>query len=102
MIPETTRAGIEVISREELIARVYGLSNRVRDLEETLRMKQMPMTSNNSSPPPKASTPGDAAQKGGCQKGTSKTRAWTELAGMGVPCQIWRMPCERHPATDRL
>jgi len=50
MIPE--KASIEELSREELIALLYELTNRVRELEEQLRLKKAPTTSKNSSQPP--------------------------------------------------
>jgi transposase len=52
MIPEKAKAGIEELTREELIALVYELLDRVHDLEEKLRLKQTPTTSKNSSQPP--------------------------------------------------
>ena len=50
MIPEMAK--IKELSREELIALLYELTNRVRELEEKLRLKQTPTTSKNSSQPP--------------------------------------------------
>jgi hypothetical protein len=52
MIPETVKRPIAELSREELIALLYELTNRVRELEEQLRLKQTPTTSKNSSQPP--------------------------------------------------
>jgi transposase len=52
MIPEKAKASIEELSREELIALLYELMNRVHELEEQLRLKKMPTTSKNSSQPP--------------------------------------------------
>lgn len=52
MIPEMAKARIEELSREELIARLYELMNRVHELEEKLRLKKTPTTSKNSSQPP--------------------------------------------------
>ena len=52
MIPETVKTPIEELSREELIALLYELTNRVHELEEKLRLKQTPTTSKNSSQPP--------------------------------------------------
>jgi len=43
---------IEELSREELIARLYELMNRVHELEEKLRLKKATTTSKNSSQPP--------------------------------------------------
>ena len=40
------------LTREELIALVHELTNRVRELEEKLRLKQTPTTSKNFSQPP--------------------------------------------------
>lgn len=50
MIPE--KAQIEELSREELIAHLYELMNRIHDLEEQLRLKKTVTTSKNSSQPP--------------------------------------------------
>jgi transposase len=52
MIPETAKARIEELSREELITLLYELMNRVDELEGQLRLKQTPTTSKNSSQPP--------------------------------------------------
>jgi hypothetical protein len=52
MIPEKEKAGLEDLSREELIALIQGLMGKIHDLEEKLRLKQMPTTSKNSSQPP--------------------------------------------------
>lgn len=52
MIPEKAKAGIEELSREELIALVYELLGKLREVEEKLRWKQTPTTSKNSSQPP--------------------------------------------------
>ena len=52
MIPETVKTPTAELTREELIALVYELTNRVRELEEKLRLKQTPTTSKNSSQPP--------------------------------------------------
>ena len=45
-------ARIEELSREELIALLYELMDKIHGLEEKLRLKQMPTTSKNSSQPP--------------------------------------------------
>ena len=53
MIPETVKRSTAELTREELIALVNELTNRVRELEEKLRLKQTPPpTSKNSSQPP--------------------------------------------------
>lgn len=52
MIPEQAKAGIEELSREELIALINELLGKIDALEETLRLKQTPTTSKNSSQPP--------------------------------------------------
>jgi len=52
MIPEKAKAGIEELTREELIALVYELLGRLNEVEEKLRLKQTPTTSKNSSQPP--------------------------------------------------
>jgi transposase len=52
MIPETVKRPIAELSREELIALLHELTNRVCELEEQLRLKQTPTTSKNSSQPP--------------------------------------------------
>ena len=46
------KARIEGLSREELLALIYELLGKIRDLEEKLRLKQTPTTSQNSSQPP--------------------------------------------------
>ena len=50
MIPEKVR--VEELSREELQALVFELMNKVRELEEQLRIKRTPPNSKNSSQPP--------------------------------------------------
>jgi transposase len=52
MMPETVKTATIELTREELIALVNELTNRVRELEEQLRLKQTPTTSKNSSQPP--------------------------------------------------
>jgi transposase len=52
MIPEKAKTSIEELLREELIGLLYELTNRVRELEEQLRLKKTPTTSKNSSQPP--------------------------------------------------
>ena len=52
MIPETAKARIEELSREELIALLYELLNKIHNLEEQLRLKKTVTTSKNSSQPP--------------------------------------------------
>jgi transposase len=52
MIPETVKTPLEELSREELIALLYEMMNRVHELEEKLRLKQTPTNSKNSSQPP--------------------------------------------------
>jgi len=52
MIPEMAKARIEELSREELIALLYELMDKVHALEGQLRLKQTPTTSKNSSQPP--------------------------------------------------
>jgi transposase len=52
MILEKTKSWIEELSREELMALVYELMNKVHELEEKLRIKQTPPNSKNSSQPP--------------------------------------------------
>ena len=52
MIAEMAKARLEELTREELIARLYELMNRVHELEEKLRLKTTPTTSKNSSQPP--------------------------------------------------
>lgn len=44
MIPETVKTPIEKLTREELIALLYELTNRVRELEEKLHLKNTPTT----------------------------------------------------------
>lgn len=52
MIPETAKARIEELTREELIALLYELMEKNQKLEEKLRLKKTPTTSKNSSQPP--------------------------------------------------
>ena len=52
MILEKVKAGLEELSREELIALIHELMGKVQDLEEKMRLKQTPTTSKNSSQPP--------------------------------------------------
>lgn len=52
MIPEKAKAGIEELTRDELIALVNELLDRLRAVEEKLQLKQTPTTSKNSSQPP--------------------------------------------------
>ncbi len=70
MIPEMAKARIEELSREELIARLYELMNKVHELEEKLRLKQKPTTSKNSSQPPSRDfKPGKKKRKRNRKKG---------------------------------
>ncbi|MGE5375504.1 MAG: IS66 family transposase [Bacteroidota bacterium] len=52
MIPEKAKAGIEELTRDELIALVNELLDRLSAVEEKLQLKQTPTTSKNSSQPP--------------------------------------------------
>ena len=52
MISEKAKAGIEALSREELLAMIYELLGKVHALEEKLRLKHTVTTSKNSSQPP--------------------------------------------------
>lgn len=52
MIPEKAKARIEELSREEMIAVIYELMEKIQGLEEQLRVKQTPTSSRNSSQPP--------------------------------------------------
>jgi len=52
MIPEMAKTKIEELTREELIEMLIESMNRIRELEEKLRLKQTPTTSKNSSQPP--------------------------------------------------
>lgn len=63
MIPEMAKAGIEELSREELIVRLYELMNRVRELEEELHLKKAPTTSQNSSQPPSRDFKGEKKKR---------------------------------------
>jgi hypothetical protein len=67
MIPEKAKASIEELSREELIALLYELMNRVHELEEQLRLKKTPTTSKNSSQPPSRDFTAQEKQKEGRQ-----------------------------------
>ncbi|MGH9877846.1 MAG: IS66 family transposase [Nitrososphaerales archaeon] len=62
MIPETAKLKIEELSREELIALIYEMMDKIHELEaELVRLKQPPMTSQNSSQPPSRDFKGDQA-----------------------------------------
>lgn len=63
MIPEKAKAGIEELTREELIALVYELLGRLSDVEEKLRLKQTPTTSKNSSQPPARDIKGEKKKR---------------------------------------
>jgi transposase len=63
MIPEKAKASIEDLSREELVALLYELTNRVRELEEQLRSKKAPTTSKNSSQPPSRDFKGEKKKR---------------------------------------
>jgi hypothetical protein len=45
MIAEKTKARMEELPREELIAVIYELMDKIQGLEEQLRAKQTPTTS---------------------------------------------------------
>lgn len=57
------KASIEELSREELIALLYELTKRVRELEEQLRLKKTPTTSKNSSQPPSRDYKGEKKKR---------------------------------------
>jgi len=63
MIPEMTKTRIEELSREELIALLDELMNKVRDLEEQLRLKKTVTTSKNSSQPPSRDFKGEKKKR---------------------------------------
>lgn len=63
MIPEMAKVQIEELSREELIALLYELMNRVHELEEQLRLKKAPTTSKNSSQPPSRDFKGEKTKR---------------------------------------
>ncbi len=63
MISEKAKTSFEDLSREELIAMLYKLTNRVRELEEQLRLKKMPTTSKNSSQPPSRDFKGEKKKR---------------------------------------
>src|SRR3989337_1595201 len=63
MIPETAKARIEELSREELIALLYELMDRVHELEEQLRLKKAPTSSKNSSQPPSRDFKGEKQKR---------------------------------------
>src|SRR3970040_2578105 len=63
MIPEMATARIEELTREELIARLYELLDRVHELEEKLRLKKTPTTSKNSSQPPSRDFKGEKKKR---------------------------------------
>ena len=82
MIPETTKARIEELSREELIALLYELMNKIHELEEQVRLKKMPTTSQNSSQPPSRDFKSEKKKrnkKKGAKFGHEKLeRAWVD------------------------
>jgi len=84
MIPEMVKRPIAELTREELIALLHELTNRVRELEEQLRLKQTPTTSKNSSQPPSRDFKSEKkkrkrSKKQGAKKGHEKLeRAWVD------------------------
>ena len=62
MIPEMAKARIEELSREELIALLYKLMNRIHELEEQLRLKK-PTSSKSSSQPPSRDFKGEKKKR---------------------------------------
>ena len=84
MIPEMAKARIEELSREELIALLYELMNKIHELEGQLRLKQTPTTSKNSSQPPSRDFKGEKKKrqrnrKKGAKFGHEKLeRAWVD------------------------
>jgi len=63
MIPETAKARIEELSREELIVLLYELMDRVHELEEQLRLEKTPTSSQNSSQPPSRDFKGEKKKR---------------------------------------
>ena len=86
MIPEKAKTSIEDLSREELIALLYELTNRVRELEEQLRLKKVPTTSKNSSQPPSRDFKGEKKKR---QRNRKKG------AKIGHTCTVPQVRCEK-------
>ena len=90
MIPETVKRPIEELSREELIALLYELTNRVHELEEKLRLKQTPTTSKNSSQPPSRDFKGEKKKrKRNKKKGTKLGHEKLERVLVDNPSKVF-------------
>jgi transposase len=80
---------IEELSREELIARLYELLDRIHALEEKLRMKQTPTTSQNSSQPPSRDFKGEKKRKRNRKKGAKAGHEKQERALVDNPDKVF-------------
>lgn len=90
MIPETAKARIEELSREELIALLYKLMNRVHELVEQLRLKKTPTSSKNSSQPPSRDfKPEKKQRKRNRKKGAKFGHEKLERALMDNPSKVF-------------
>ena len=90
MIPETVKRPIVELSQEELIALVYELTNRVRELEDLLRLKQTPTTSKNSSQPPSRDfKPEKKKRKRSKKKGAKKGHEKLERVLVDNPSKVF-------------
>ena len=90
MIPETVKRPIEELAREELIALLYELTNRVHELEEQLRLKQTPTTSKNSSQPPSRDfKSGKKKRKRSKKKGAKNGHEKLERALVDNPSKVF-------------
>ena len=90
MIPEMAKARIEELSREELIALLYELMNKVHDLEEELRLKKTVTTSKNSSQPPSRDFKGEKKKrKRNRRKGAKPGHEKLERALVDNPSKVF-------------
>jgi len=84
MIPEKAKTSIEDLSREELIVVLHELTNRVRELEEQLRLKKTPTTSKNSSQPPSRDFKGEKKKRQRNRKKGAKFGHENQERALGV------------------
>jgi transposase len=102
MLPEKVR--VEELSREDLQALVLQLMDRVRELEEQLRVKRRPPNSKNSSQPPSRDFKSDKKKRRRRRRGAKSGHAKQErelvekpdkvidaLAENGATCQVIRL-----------
>ena len=90
MIPEMAKAKLEELSREELIALLYELMNKVDDLEEELRLKKTVATSKNSSQPPSRDFKGEKKKrKRNSKKGAKPGHEKLERRLIASPSEVF-------------